>query len=176
MAKSQANNSKTATKTMKPSATSAKPKNISKKVTKTKEGAKSATTKKKITKRKTVIEDSPYERPFLNEMKEMLMQMRIKLLQDVSRSVRAESDHLRFDVGDFYDHASNDRERELALTLSDRERDRLFTIDDALKRIDEGTYGVCEITGEPIGEGRLRALPFTKLSVEAQEEIEKYGE
>ena len=46
-------------------------------------------------------------------------------------------------------------------------------IDGALKRIEEGTYGICEVTGEKIGEERLRALPFTTLSVEAQEEIER---
>ena len=48
-------------------------------------------------------------------------------------------------------------------------------IEQALKRVEEGTYGICKVTGEKIGEKRLRALPFTLLSVEAQEEIEKEG-
>jgi DnaK suppressor protein len=120
-------------------------------------------------------ESSPYSPEFLEEMRQILLQMKRELLRDVSKSVKAESDHLKYDVGDFYDHASQDRERELALTLSDRERERLFLINDALRRIDEGTYGICEVTGEKIGEERLRALPFTKLSVEAQEELEKSG-
>jgi len=114
-----------------------------------------------------------YSPEFLEEMKSKLLEMRRELLREVSRAVKEEYDHSRHDVGDFYDHASQNRERELALTLSDREREKLFLINDALKRIEEGTYGYCEITGEKIGEERLRALPFTKLSVEAQEELER---
>ncbi len=116
-----------------------------------------------------------YSKAFLKEMKKMLLQMREELLEDVTRSVKEESNHLRFDVGDFYDHASEDRQRELALTLSNRERDKLMLIEQALKRVEEGTYGICEVTGEKIGEERLRVLPFTMLSVEAQEEIERGG-
>ena len=114
-----------------------------------------------------------YTKKFLSRMTKMLSEMRRELLKDVVRSVKEESDHLRFNVGDFYDHASEDRQRELALTLSNRERSKLQQIDDALKRIESGEYGFCEVTGEKIGEERLMAMPFTKLSVEAQEEIER---
>lgn len=131
--------------------------------------------KPKAKKAKTTVSPDEYDPAFLEEMKNMLLEMREEMLKGVSKSVRVEYDHLKYDVGDFYDQASQDRERELALTLSDRERDRLFHIDDALKRIEDGSYGFCEVTGEKIGEGRLRALPFTKLSVEAQEELEKSG-
>lgn len=114
-----------------------------------------------------------YTKKFLNQMTAMLKEMRKELLKDVTRSMKEESDHLRFNVGDFYDHASEDRQRELALTLSNRERSKLHQIDDALKRIENGEYGFCEVTGEKIGEERLMVMPFTKLSVEAQEEIER---
>ncbi len=114
-----------------------------------------------------------YTKKFLNQMTAMLKEMREELLEDVTRSIKEESDHLRFNVGDFYDHASEDRQRELALTLSNRERNKLHQIDDAIKRIESGEYGFCEVTGEKIGEDRLIAMPFTKLSVEAQEEIER---
>ena len=114
-----------------------------------------------------------YTKKFLNQMAVMLREMRQELLEDVTRSMKEESDHLRFNVGDFYDHASEDRQRELALTLSNRERSKLHQIDDALKRIESGEYGFCEVTGEKIREERLIALPFTKLSIEAQEEIER---
>ncbi|MCY3985433.1 MAG: TraR/DksA C4-type zinc finger protein [Candidatus Dadabacteria bacterium] len=114
-----------------------------------------------------------YTKKFLNQMTTMLKEMRKDLLEDVTRSMKEESDHLRFNVGDFYDHASENRQRELALTLSNRERSKLLQIDDALKRIESGEYGFCEVTGEKIGEERLFALPFTTLSVEAQEEIER---
>ena len=114
-----------------------------------------------------------YTKKFLNQMTAMLKEMKKELLKDVARSMKEESDHLRFNVGDFYDHASEDRQRELALTLSNRERSKLHQIDDALKRIENGEYGFCEVTGEKIGEERLMVMPFTKLSVEAQEEIER---
>lgn len=114
-----------------------------------------------------------YSSDFLEEMSQVLLQMRNELLKEVAKSVKEESDHLRFDVGDFYDHASEDKQRELALILSNREREKLTHIDQALKKIENGTYGVCEVTGDKIGEGRLRALPFATLSVEAQEEMEK---
>lgn len=150
---------------------SKKPKRTSKSVKKATTG-KIRSTKKTARSKKKVGPDE-YDPSFLEEMKENLAQMRKELLKDVLRSVKEESDHLRFDVGDFYDHASEDRQRELALTLSNRERNKLVHIDAALKRIDEGTYGFCEVTGEKIGEERLRAMPFTTLSIEAQEEMER---
>lgn len=143
-----------------------------KKTEKTKSNSKP---RKNSTRKKKQLGPYEYDPDFLDEMKTMLQEMRKSLLKDVSRSVKEESNHLRFDVGDFYDHASEDRQRELALTLSNRERQKLVLIDEALKRIDEGTYGICEVTGEKIGEERLRAMPFTRLSIEAQEEMERGG-
>lgn len=131
----------------------------------------SQTSAKATTRRKT--NPKKYTKKFLKDMALMLKQMRKELLKDVTRSIKEESDHLRFNVGDFYDHASEERQRELALTLSNRERNKLSLIDDALKRIENGEYGFCEVTGEKIGEERLMALPFTTLSIEAQEEIER---
>ncbi|MGI9533843.1 MAG: TraR/DksA family transcriptional regulator [Thermodesulfobacteriota bacterium] len=149
------------------------PKKTTVKTTTKKKPVTSKQTKSTTKRSKKVLGPYDYPADFLNEMQEMLLQLRQELLEDVTRSVKEESDHLRFDVGDFYDHASEDRQRELALTLSNREREKLLMIDQALKRIEEGTYGICEVTGEKIGEERLRALPFTMLSVEAQEEIER---
>jgi len=134
------------------------------------------TTAKKVkrkTRSKKFKSSVGYSSDFLKEMSQVLLQMRNELLKEVAKSVKEESDHLRFDVGDFYDHASEDKQRELALILSNREREKLTHIDQALKKIENGTYGVCEVTGDKIGEGRLRALPFATLSVEAQEEMEK---
>jgi len=107
------------------------------------------------------------------EKRLMLLQMRKELLQDVSQSMRAESDHLKFDIGDFYDHASTDRDRELALMLADREREKLTFVDDAIKRIESGTYGICESCEEEIDKDRLAAMPFTKLCLSCQEDLER---
>lgn len=139
----------------------------------TKKVSKQKLNKDNTKRRRKKLGPNEYNPKFLKEMKENLLEMRKELLKEVTRSMKEESDHLRFDVGDFYDHASEDRQRELALTLSNREREKLLQIDQALKRIEEGSYGICEVTDEKIGEERLRALPFTTLSVEAQEEIER---
>ena len=125
---------------------------------------KAATKKKQTKKSKT---------GWRNEIREMLLLMRKELLQDVSESMRAESDHLKHDIGDFYDHASNDRDRELALMLADREREKLTLVDDALKRIEMGTYGICESCEEEIDKERLSAMTFTKLCLSCQEDLER---
>ena len=127
-----------------------------------------ATTKK--TKKKSTTKSKSAWR---KDIQKMLLQMRKELLQEVSQSMRAESDHLKHDIGDFYDHASNDRDRELALMLADREREKLTYVDDALKRIELGTYGICESCDEEIDKERLLAMPFTKLCLSCQEDLER---
>jgi len=128
-----------------------------------------ATTKKE-TKKKTTKKSQP---GWQKEIRKMLLLMRKELLQEVSQSIRAESDHLKHDIGDFYDHASNDRNRELSLMLADREREKLTYVDDALKRIELGTYGICESCEEIIDKERLMAMPFTKLCLSCQEDLER---
>lgn len=64
-------------------------------------------------------------------------------------------------------------DRDFALSLVSSEQDLLYEIDEAIQRIFEGTYGVCEITGEPINRERLMAVPFTRFSLEGQREYEK---
>lgn len=111
-----------------------------------------------------------------DKIKEMLRQMKKELLQGVVQSIKDESDYLKNDVGDFYDHASNDRDRELALTFTDRERTKLVQIDEALKRIEEGGYGECDNCMDEIGEDRLKVMPFAKLCLSCKIELERHGE
>lgn len=112
---------------------------------------------------------------FKNQIKDILFQMRKELIEDVSQSIKAESDYLRFDVGDFYDHATSDRARELSLMLTDRERQKLVQIEEALKKLDEGSYGICESCGDEIDEERLLAMPFAKLCLSCKIDIERQG-
>lgn len=76
-------------------------------------------------------------------------------------------------VADMSDWASFETERNFQLRARDRERKLLSKIDEALKRIDDGTYGFCEETQEPIGVRRLEARPIATLSIEAQERHER---
>tara|TARA_B100001123_G_C14928877_1_gene874872 strand:+ start:279 stop:698 length:420 start_codon:yes stop_codon:yes gene_type:complete len=71
--------------------------------------------------------------------------------------------------GDFADIASAESTKSIELRTRDRERKLISKIDAALKRIDDNTYGYCEVTGKPIGIKRLEARPIATLSIEAQE-------
>lgn len=115
----------------------------------------------------------PKKKSFKKEMLERLLEEKKKLLSEVSQKVRTESDASKFEIGDIYDIASSERERELTLMLGDREREKLHEIDMALERLQDKDYGICEECGEPIGEARLRALPFTRVCVDCKTRAEK---
>jgi DnaK suppressor protein len=74
---------------------------------------------------------------------------------------------------DIADRASSETDRSLELRTRDRQRKLIAKIDEALQRIEEGNYGYCEETGEPIGVARLDARPIATLSLEAQERHER---
>ncbi|MEO5721280.1 MAG: TraR/DksA C4-type zinc finger protein [Chthoniobacterales bacterium] len=71
------------------------------------------------------------------------------------------------------DAGSDAYDRDFALSLLSQEQDALYEIDQALKRIDLGTYGVCEMSGKPISHARLDAIPFARFTVECQSQLEK---
>lgn len=65
--------------------------------------------------------------------------------------------------------------RDFALSLLSADQDALYEVEQALKRIQKGTYGLCEMTGKPIPKTRLEAIPWTRFTVEAQAQLEKDG-
>jgi DnaK suppressor protein len=73
---------------------------------------------------------------------------------------------------DTVDQASADAAKSFALALKNRERDTLWQIDEALKRIDSGEFGECERCGEEIAEARIRAFPLTTLCIDCKSELE----
>jgi DnaK suppressor protein len=104
--------------------------------------------------------------------KQRLLDWRSTLLDEVDQT-RAELRHdSHHEVGDEADRATREAAQTLELRTRDRYRKLLGKIDAALDRIDNGTYGWCEDTGEPIGLARLEARPVTTLCVEAQERRE----
>jgi DnaK suppressor protein len=115
--------------------------------------------------------------PFMNERQQEYFRKRLlswkdDLLKEMKETVlrlQAESPN----HADFADRASSDADRALELRARDRQRKLIVKIDAALKRLDEGTYGYCEDTGEPIGLRRLEARPIATFSVEAQERHER---
>ena len=101
-----------------------------------------------------------------------LVSWRAQLLHDSSETIR----HLQEDTvaqPDFADRATAEVDRALELRTRDRERKLISKIDEALRRIEQGTYGYCEETGEPIGLRRLEARPIATFSLEAQERHER---
>jgi DnaK suppressor protein len=117
------------------------------------------------------------DEPFMNERQ--VQYFREKLLnwkEDILREARETLSHLQAETEnhpDIADRASSETDRSLELRTRDRQRKLISKIDDALRRIEDGSYGYCEDTGEPIGVARLEARPIATLSLEAQERHER---
>jgi DnaK suppressor protein len=96
--------------------------------------------------------------------------------EDILRESRETLVHLQAETEnhpDLADRATSETDRALELRTRDRQRKLISKIDDALRRIEDGSYGYCEETGEPIGVARLDARPIATLSLEAQERHER---
>jgi len=115
--------------------------------------------------------------PFMNERQREYF--RLKLLdwrEDILREAKETLQHLQDESQnhpDLADRASSETDRAIELRARDRQRKLIAKIDAALQRIDDGTYGYCEETGEPITLKRLEARPIATLSIEAQERHER---
>ena len=112
-------------------------------------------------------------REFLKQAADTLQETKKQLLKEMAGRVREETEGVKDEGRDTYDLASDERDREINFILNDREREKLHAIDDALQRIKDKTYGICESCEGEIQLGRLKVLPFTRLCVKCQEETEK---
>lgn len=106
-------------------------------------------------------------------IQKMLAKMRDELIEEIARSRKMEADDLRNEIGDLYDSADNERDRQFSHLLNDRDRGKLIEIDEALERIEEKTYGNCEECGTRITPNRLQVMPFARLCVSCKSEREK---
>ena len=105
-------------------------------------------------------------------IRKLLTNMRKDLLAETSARILPDSPPST-DTGDLADQAGDERDRELSLLLTDREKEKLLAVDEALEKLNQGTYGICEECGNPIKPGRLRAIPLAKLCVVCQSAQEK---
>lgn len=117
--------------------------------------------------------------PFVRKQKEKLLQLRDAMVdsmagvaQDTLRSRAEGSEASAFGMHQA-DAGSDAYDRDFALSLLSQEQDALYEIDQALKRIEMGTYGKCEMSGKPIPHARLEAIPFARFTVECQSQLEK---
>jgi DnaK suppressor protein len=117
--------------------------------------------------------------PFTRRQKEKLLQLRDAMVdsmagvaQDTLRSRAEGSEASAFGMHQA-DAGSDAYDRDFALSLLSQEQDALYEIDQALKRIELGTYGICEMSGKSIPRARLEAIPFARFTVECQSQLEK---
>jgi RNA polymerase-binding transcription factor DksA len=117
--------------------------------------------------------------PFLKRQKERLLQLRDGMLDSMSGvardTLRARAEGSEASAFGMHqaDAGSDAYDRDFALSLLSQEQDALYEIDEALKRIEQGTYGICELCNKQILHARLEAIPFARFTVDCQSQLEK---
>jgi RNA polymerase-binding transcription factor DksA len=104
----------------------------------------------------------------LIELREQLLNQMNGLAKDSAQEMAGYSLHMA-------DSGTDNFDRDFALSLLSSDQDAVYEIEEALKRIEKKTYGVCELTGKPIPRARLEAIPWTRFTVDAQAQLEKEG-
>ncbi|ROU04288.1 RNA polymerase-binding protein DksA [Histidinibacterium lentulum] len=117
------------------------------------------------------------DEPFMNDrqmeyFRRKLLTWKAELLEDSRDTIEGMKDSTR-NIPDIADRASEETDRALELRTRDRQRKLVSKIDAALRRLDDGEYGYCEMTGEPISLKRLDARPIATMTLEAQERHER---
>ena len=107
-----------------------------------------------------------YER--LLELREQLMRQMNGLAKESAQEMAGYSLHMA-------DSGTDNFDRDFALSLLSSDQDAIYEIEEALKRIEKNTYGICELTGKPIPKSRLEAIPWTRFTVQAQAQLEREG-
>ena len=107
-----------------------------------------------------------YER--LLELREQLLRQMNGLAKESAQEMAGYSLHMA-------DSGTDNFDRDFALSLLSSDQDAIYEIEEALKRIEKNTYGICELTGKPIPRSRLEAIPWTRFTVQAQAQLEREG-
>jgi DnaK suppressor protein len=102
------------------------------------------------------------------ELRERLMHQMSGLAKETAETLPGYSLHMA-------DSGTDNFDRDFALSLLSSDQDAMYEIEEALKRIEKNTYGVCELTGKTIPKARLDAIPWTRFTVDAQAQLEKEG-
>jgi DnaK suppressor protein len=104
----------------------------------------------------------------LLELREQLTRQMDGLAKESAQEMAGYSLHMA-------DSGTDNFDRDFALSLLSADQDAVYEIEEALKRIEKNTYGICEFTGKPIPQKRLEAIPWTRFTVEAQAQLEREG-
>jgi RNA polymerase-binding transcription factor DksA len=104
----------------------------------------------------------------LLELRDQLMRQMDGLAKESAQEMAGYSLHMA-------DSGTDNFDRDFALSLLSSDQDAVYEIEEALKRIEKNTYGICELTGKPIPRSRLEAIPWTRFTVQAQAQLEREG-
>jgi len=125
----------------------------------------------KITRRNGIVKIKPEWQKFydrLLELRDQLLKQMDGLAKDSAQELAGYSLHMA-------DSGTDNFDRDFALSLLSSDQDAIYEIEEALKRIERGTYGTCELTGKNIPKARLEAIPWARFTVEAQAQLEREG-
>jgi RNA polymerase-binding transcription factor DksA len=128
-----------------------------------------------------LVRGKPLNQRELKKFQKILLELRERLLGDIlflttdnlHRAGRETGADLSGSAQHSADHGTDNFDREFALSLASTEQDVLYEVDEALMRIQEGEYGLCEMTGVQIERARLEVIPYTRYSVQAQSKMEQ---
>ena len=119
-------------------------------------------------------DEQAFSKAEIESAKQTLIKMKKDIFKEIDAGIKEGSSKDSTEYrGDNYDIASSERDRELSYMLGDRERKKVREIDNALLKIKEGTYGVCDECGEPISKKRLKIIPYSNLCINCQSRAEE---
>jgi DnaK suppressor protein len=118
-------------------------------------------------------QQAPQDQSQFEALRTRLLEQRREMYDLYNQDIRAGQESADDGTEDIVDRANNHYNRELMFSLSDGERQRLLQIEDALRRMDEGSYGRCSNCGGPINPKRLEAVPWTRFCIDCQELVER---
>jgi RNA polymerase-binding transcription factor DksA len=104
-----------------------------------------------------------------------LLELRERLLNQMNGLAKESAEELAGYSLHMADSGTDNFDRDFALSLLSSDQDAIYEIEEALKRIEKNTYGICELTGKQIPKARLEAIPWTRFTVEAQAQLERDG-
>ena len=124
---------------------------------------------------KAIEDDDTKIKPEWQKYYRNLLDLRERLLNQMSGLAKESAEEMSSYSLHMADSGTDNFDRDFALSLLSSDQDAIYEIEEALKRIEKGTYGVCELTGKQIPKARLDAIPWTRFTVEAQAQLERDG-
>jgi RNA polymerase-binding transcription factor DksA len=114
-------------------------------------------------------------RPEWQKYYERLLELRDQLTRQMDGLAKESAQEMAGYSLHMADSGTDNFDRDFALSLLSSDQDAIYEIEEALKRIEKNTYGICELTGKPIPKSRLEAIPWTRFTVQAQAQLEREG-